>query len=40
MNPMNHLRLRGARAARNEERTMLFIPPNKTNRHDRVFKDW
>ena len=27
-------------AAKNDERTMIFIPPTKTNRNDRVFKDW
>jgi len=38
MTPQQAIRL--LEAAKNEERTMLFIPPNKTNRHERVFKDW
>lgn len=38
MTPQQAIRL--LEAAKNEERTMIFIPPQKTNRHDRVFKDW
>ena len=27
-------------AQKNEEKAMVFIPPTRTNRTDRVFKDW
>jgi Ca-activated chloride channel family protein len=38
MTPQQAIRL--LEAAKNDERTMVFLPPMKTNRNDRVFKDW
>jgi Ca-activated chloride channel homolog len=38
MTPQQAIRL--LEAAKNDERTMIFIPPMKTNRTDRAFKDW
>ena len=38
MTPQQAIRL--LEAAKNDERTMIFIPPQKTNRTDRAFKDW
>ncbi|HMC27158.1 MAG TPA: VWA domain-containing protein [Verrucomicrobiae bacterium] len=38
MTPQQAVRL--LESAKQEERTLVFIPPNKTNRNDRLLKDW
>jgi len=38
MTPQQAVRL--LESAKQEERTLLLIPPNRTNRNDRLLKDW